>query len=183
MTATVTDLLIDLQAGRDDAMERLIPIVYDELRSLAAAYLNGDRSGDMLQPTALVHEVYLKLVDQRRATYQNRTHFFGTAALLMRRLIVDHARREGAQKRGNNDIIPLDDNVQPAFERSADVIRLNDALDSLAKLDERQAKVVECKFYGGLTIEETGEVLGISPATVKREWVMARAWLHAEMQL
>lgn len=163
-------------------MERLIPIVYDELRSLAAAYLNPGDGGRTLQPTALVHEVYLKLVDQRRATYQNRAHFFGTAALLMRRLIVDHARREGAEKRGGGNLVTLSDELTPNMSSSADVLRLNDALDALAHLDARQAKVVECRFFGGLNIEETAAVLQISPATVKREWTMARAWLHAELQ-
>lgn len=182
MSVTVTDLLIDLQAGREGAMERLIPLVYDELRNLAAAYLSGGRNNATLQPTALVHEVYIKLVDQRRASYENRAHFFGTAALLMRRLIVDHARRDAAQKRGSNNIVSLSEDITPAVVTSPDVIRINDALDALAKIDERQAKVVECRFYGGLSIEETAEVMDISPATVKREWAMARAWLHAELQ-
>jgi RNA polymerase sigma-70 factor, ECF subfamily len=182
LSATVTDLLIDLQSGSEGAMERLIPIVYDELRSLAAAYLNPGQGSRTLQPTALVHEVYLKLVDQRRATYQNRTHFFGTAALLMRRLIVDHARREGTQKRGSGNIVTLSDDLTPGISTSDDVIRLNDALDALAVLDTRQARVVECRFFGGLSIDETADVLEISPATVKREWTMARAWLHAELQ-
>lgn len=181
-TATVTDLLAELSAGREGALERLIPVVYDELRALAASYLRRDPATPTLQPTVLVHELYFKLVDQRRATFQNRAHFFGTAALLMRRLIVDHVRAAAAAKRGGNVQIPLDDAPNAQITASPDILRVNDALDALAARDPRQAKVVECRFFGGLTNEETAEVLGISAATVKREWVMARAWLHAELR-
>ena len=180
-TKSVTDLLLDLQAGRSGALESLMPVVYDELRTLAAIHLGRERTGHTLQPTALVHEVYLRLVDQRRATWENRAHFFGAAANIMRRLIVDHARRRTAQKRGGGKTISLEEDMAPAIELSDDVVRVDEALEVLARHDPRQAKVVELRFFGGLTVEETAEVMGISPITVKREWAMARAWLHREL--
>ena len=162
-------------------MDRLIVIVYDELRTLAAAYLDRDRGTPTLQPTALVHEVYFKLVDQRRVTWQNRAHFFATAALLMRRLIIDHARRQLADKRGGGQVVPLVEGLDATSEPSRDVIRVHEALEELAAIDPRQAKVVELRFFGGLTNDEAAEVLGVSSVTVRRDWTMARAWLHAEL--
>lgn len=179
---SVTDLLVALQAGKPGALDALIPVVYDHLRAMAAAHLARDRATPTLQPTALVHELYFKLVDQRNATYENRVHFFATASILMRRLIVDHARRQGAAKRGGDNVTPLDDGIDASFEdRPAEVVRVHEALEALERVDPRQARVVELRFFGGLTNEETAEILGISPATVKREWAMARAWLHTEL--
>ena len=178
---TVTQLLLALQEGRPGALDELIPVVYDHLREMAATYLNRDRGTPTLQPTALVHELYFKLVDQRSATWQNRAHFFATAAILMRRLIVDHARRYTAEKRGGNRLVPLDEGLDAAVERPEAVLRVHEALDTLAALDARQARVVELRFFGGLSNEEAAEVLGVSLATVKRDWALARAWLHAEL--
>jgi len=178
----VTDLLLALQQGRPGAMDALIPVVYDHLREMAAAYLHRDRGTPTLQPTALVHELYFKLVDQRSATWQNRAHFFATAAILMRRLIVDHARKYAAEKRGGDRLVPLEEGLDRAVERPEEVLRVHEALDALAALDARQARVVELRFFGGLSNEEAAEVLGISLATVKRDWALARAWLHAELK-
>jgi len=172
----VTSLLIDLQRGRDGAIDELIPLVYSQLRTLAARYLQGERDGHTLQPTALVHEAFLKLVDQRTATWHNRAHFMGVAAQAMRRIVVDHVRRRNAQKRGGGRIVTLDDQLAPQ-EREVDLVRVDEALEQLRQLDERQARVVELRYFGGLSIEETAEVLGISVATVKRDWVLAKAWL------
>jgi RNA polymerase sigma-70 factor, ECF subfamily len=178
----VTGLLVDLQRGRAGAVDELIPLVYDQLRSLAATYLRREQRGGTLQPTALVHEAFLRLVDQRTATWQNRAHFVGVAATLMRRILIDHARRRGAQKRGSNRIVTLDDN-QPIETESegVDVLQIDEALAELERMDSRQARVVELRFFGGLTIEETAELLGISPATVKREWLHAKAWLFRKL--
>lgn len=162
-------------------MDALIPMVYDRLRTMAAAQLRGDRGTPTLQPTALVHELYFTLVDQHKATWQNRAHFFATASILMRRLIVDHARRNSAAKRGGDNLIPLDENIDAVSERPAEILRLHEALETLESLEPRQGRIVELRYFGGLSIEETAEVLGISPATVKREWAMARAWLHSEL--
>lgn len=180
-STSVTDLLLEFQGGDAAAMDRLIPFVYDELKRLAASYLRREPRATTLQPTVLVHELYFRLVDQRRATWQSRAHFFGTAAILMRRLIVDHARRQLAAKRGSGLVITLGDEPGAAAAISADVTRVHDALDALARFDPRQARIVELRFFGGLTNEETAEVLGISAATVKRDWTIARAWLHAEL--
>ena len=178
---TITDLLTALQAGRPGALDALIPIVYDKLREIAAAHLSRDRGTPTLQPTALVHELYFTLVDQHSASWQNRAHFFATASMLMRRLIVDHARKSAAAKRGGDKLVSLDENLDAAAERPAEILRLHDALEELEQLEPRQARIVEMRFFGGLSIEETAEVLGISPATVKREWAIARAWLHSEL--
>jgi RNA polymerase sigma factor (TIGR02999 family) len=177
----VTSLLIDLQRGRPGALDALIPLVYAELRELAAGYLRRDGEGRTLQPTALVHEAFLRLVDQRTASWQNRAHFFGVAAQLMRRIVVDQARRRNAQKRGGGRLITLDEGLGVA-DAGVDVIPVDEALGALEKIDPRQARVVELRFFGGLTIEETAEVLGVSTATVKRDWLLAKAWLHRELQ-
>ncbi|MDX2061338.1 MAG: sigma-70 family RNA polymerase sigma factor, partial [Gemmatimonadales bacterium] len=176
--ATVTDLLLELQQGRPGALERLVPVVYDELRAIAAGYLRRDRGTATLQPTALVHELYFKLVDQRRTDWATRGHFFATAALLMRRLIIDHARAALADKRGGGKVVTLDADADiGGSDTPADLVRVDEALAELAVFDPRQAKVVEMRFFGGLTNELIAESLGISIATVKRDWAMARAWL------
>jgi len=178
----VTALLRDWSGGDQRALERLIPLVYRELRKLAASYLRGERSDHTLQPTALVHEAYLRLVDQRGVDWRNRAHFFGIAARMMRRVLVDHARRRLAAKRDGAAyrISGSGDPIEP--ERDPDVLALDLALDGLEALDPRQARIVELRFFGGLTVEETAEVTGISTATVKREWQTARAWLARELR-
>ena len=181
MGSDVTQLLVDWQGGDARALDRLIPLLYDELRALAAGYLRGERESHTLQPTALVHEAFLRLVDQRTATWQNRAHFFGIAAQAMRRILADHARRRLAAKRGGGQLVTLGDDVPLPGGSGADVVRVDEALDRLAAQDERQARVVEMRFFAGLTIEETAEVLGVSPMTVKRDWMVARAWLQREL--
>lgn len=177
----VTRLLVDLQRGADGAADQLVPLVYGELHKLAVHYMRAERGDHTLQPTALVHEAYMRLVDQRNASWQNRSHFFGIAAQAMRRILVDHARRKRAGKREGGDRVTLDESVAEAPQRSVDLIALDDALNKLAALDPRQARVVELRFFGGLDIEQTAESLGISPATVKRDWIFARAFLQREM--
>lgn len=177
----VTRLLIDLQQGRDGAADALVPMVYGELHNLAVHYMRLERGDHTLQPTALVHEAYMRLVDQRNATWQNRSHFYGIAAQAMRRILVDHARRKRAGKREGGERVTLDAAIAETPERSVDLIALDDALTRLAELDPRQARVVELRFFGGLDIEQTAESLGISPATVKRDWTFARAFLQREM--
>jgi len=174
-------LLLDLQRGRDGAADALVPLVYAELHDLAVHYMRGERTDHTLQPTALVHEAYMRLVDQRNASWQNRSHFFGIAAQAMRRILVDHARRKRATKREGGERVTLDESVAEAPQRSVDLIALDDALVKLAALDPRQARVVELRYFGGLDIEQTAESLGISPATVKRDWTFARAFLQREM--
>jgi RNA polymerase sigma factor (TIGR02999 family) len=178
----VTALLKDWSGGDRGALERLIPLVYGELRKLAASYLRAERPDHTLQPTALVHEAYLRLVDQKSVVWQNRAHFFGIAAQMMRRILVDHARRRQAAKRDAAGYrIPLPGEVE-ATGRDPELLALDGALSGLADLDPRQARIVELRFFGGLTVEETAEVAGISPATVKREWQTARAWLRREIR-
>ena len=165
-----------------EALDKLMPIVYDELRRQAARYLRRERAGHTLQTTALIHEAYMRLVDQRHVEWQNRAHFFGVAAQMMRRILVDHARTKKRVKRGGSDVkISLADATIPVEERDLDVIALDEALTRLAEIDEQQSRVVELRFFSGLTVEETAEVMGISPATVKRDWSMAKAWLHREL--
>ncbi|MBV6520581.1 MAG: hypothetical protein MNPFHGCM_00698 [Gemmatimonadaceae bacterium] len=177
----VTSLLLDLQHGRPEAMDDLIPLVYSQLRTLAASYLRNEQRQHTLQPTALVHEAFLRLVDQRTATWQNRAHFLGVAAQVMRRILVDHARRRTAGKRGGGKIVTLDEELTPQAER-LDLVRVDEALDELKAVDERQARVVELRYFGGLSIEETAQVLDVSPATVKRDWVLAKAWLFRALR-
>jgi len=178
----VTELLRRWNSGDREAMDRLMPIVYDELRRLAAGYLRGERPGHTLQPTALVHEAYLRLVRQDRVEWQNRAHFFGIAASMMRRVLVDHARRRQAEKRDAGGF-RLTLQLGEAFEaaRDPELLELDQALGRLERLDADQARVVELRFFGGLTVEETAVVLGISTATVKREWRTAKAFLRREM--
>ncbi len=177
----VTSLLLDLQHGRPEAMDDLIPLVYSQLRTLAASYLRNEQRQHTLQPTALIHEAFLRLVDQRTATWQNRAHFLGVAAQVMRRILVDHARRRTAGKRGGGKIVTLDEELTPQAER-LDLVRVDEALDELKAVDERQARVVELRYFGGLSIEETAQVLDVSPATVKRDWVLAKAWLFRALR-
>ena len=156
--------------------------VYAELRRMAASYLRRERSGHTLQPTALVHEAYLRLQQQRDVQWHNKSHFFGVAAPMMRRILVDHSRRRHAAKRGGSVAsVPFEQAVLPAIQRSADVVALDEALDALAARDPQQAKIVELRFFSGLSIEETADVIGISPSTVKREWNVAKAWLAREI--
>jgi RNA polymerase sigma factor (TIGR02999 family) len=182
-TDSVTQLLIELSNGDRQAVDLLLPVIYDEMRKLAANYLRRERPDHTLQPTALVHEAYLRLVDQTRVNWQNRNHFFGVAAQIMRRLLVDHARKHNAEKRGQDfQKLSLDENIDRAVERSAELIALDDALKALAAMDEQKARMVELRYFGGLSIEETADVLGVTATTVKRHWRLARAWLYGEMQ-
>ena len=177
-----TRLLIDWSNGNREAAAGLMPLVYDELRGLARGYLQRERPDHTLQATALVHEAYLRLVDQKTTTWRNRAHFFGVAAQLMRRILVDHARRHRREKRGGAlEKIEFDEALAPAVSRNLDVIALDDALQDLTKLNPQHARIVELRFFGGLTIEEVAEVLDLSQRTVEREWRMARAWLRREI--
>jgi RNA polymerase sigma-70 factor, ECF subfamily len=180
---SVTELLKAWGDGDPAALDRLVPIVYGELHRQADRYLRRESPGHTLQPTALVNEAYLRLVDQHQARWQNRSQFFGVAAQLMRRILVDHARRHAAAKRGGASAVPvsLDEEALEASGGDVDLVSLDDALRRLAELDEQQARVVELRYFAGLGIEETAETLGISSATVKREWAMARAWLKREL--
>jgi len=180
----ITQLLIDWGNGDQAALEKLMPLVYGELRRLATNYLYRERAGHTLQPTALVNEAYLKLVGQRNAKWQNRAQFFAISAQAMRRILVDHARRHTAEKRGGSEqqrlsITSAEDLIsQPAV----DLLALNEALDELEKMDPQQSRIVELKFFGGLSITETAEVLGVGHATVEREWKSARAWLRSRLE-
>ena len=179
----VTQLLQEWGLGRQDAFDRLVPEIYAELRRLASSYLRRERRDHTLQPTALVHEAFLKLVDQRAVRWQNRAHFFGIAAQAMRRILVDHARAHGAGKRGSGERpLSLDETLVLTAGPDVDLIALDEALTRLHAVDPQQSRVVELRFFGGLTMEETAEVLRISPATVGREWTLAKAWLYAELK-
>jgi RNA polymerase sigma factor (TIGR02999 family) len=179
----VTALLGQLAKGDDAAASKLIPIVYAELRRLAAGYMRRERKDHTLQPTALVHEAYLRLIEQRAVDWQCRAHFFGIAAQTMRRILIDHARAHLRDKRGGGMIpVPLDEALVFSPEQSSELVRLDASLERLAKLDPRQSRIVELRFFGGLTVEQTAELLGTSPKTVKRDWSMAKAWLHGDMK-
>jgi RNA polymerase sigma-70 factor (ECF subfamily) len=182
MSQNVTQLLIGWSKGDKEALDALLPLVYEELRQQASRYLRRERVGHTLQTTALIHEAYLKLVDQKNVHWQNRAHFFGIAAQLMRRILVDHARSKKRAKRGGSDI-RVSFNEANAFApgQDLDIVALDEALARLAEVDEQQSRIVELRFFSGLTVEETAEVLSISPATVKRDWSMAKAWLHREI--
>ncbi|MBS1875641.1 MAG: sigma-70 family RNA polymerase sigma factor [Acidobacteria bacterium] len=178
----VTQLLADWRTGSKEALDLLTPLVYDELRRLAAHYLRNERNAATLAPTALIHEAYLRLAAQELPDFESRSHFFGVAAQLMRQILVDHARRHRAAKRGSG-LAPASLNEALSFapERSADIVALDDALSELARQDARKARVIELRFFGGLSVEECGQVLGISVATVGREQRFAEAWLHRHM--
>jgi RNA polymerase sigma factor (TIGR02999 family) len=175
----LTELLLSWGNGNDSAREALLPLVYEDLRQLARGYLRRERPGHTLQPTALVHEAYLRLIDQRRVNWQNRAQFVGLAAVMMRRVLVNHARDRSAGKRGGQiERVPLTVAADLLAVPEADVIAIHEALDSLQALDARKSRIVELKFFGGLTTGEISEVMEISPATIEREWSFARAWLY-----
>src|SRR5437867_984404 len=179
----VTQLLKDWGNGDSAALDRLMPIVYDELRKVAARYLRRERQDHTLQPTALVNEAYLRLVDQKQVQWQNRAHFMGVAAQMMRRILVDHARNHKRVKRGGGaQKVSLDDAVVVAEDRTEDLVELDDALNALAAFDERKSRVVEMRYFGGLSVEETAEVLKVSEITVARDWKLAKAWLYTHIE-
>lgn len=178
----VTGLLVSWRQGDAAALDRLVALVYDELRRVARRHLRREQPGHALQATALVHEVYMRLVDVDRLTLKNRTHFFAVAAKLMRQILVDHARRQHADKRGGGVTIVSLEGVLPATQApSVDVLALDQALEALSVIDARQAGVVELRFFAGLDIDEAAEALGVSTATVEREWALAKAWLHRRL--
>lgn len=178
----MTQLLVDWGNGDNRALEKLTPLVYQELKRLAARYLRRERSDHTLQSTALVHEAWLRLIDQRQVHWQNRAQFFGVAAEMIRRILIDHARGRQAAKRGDGAIkLSLDEALFTPDRRDLDLVALDDALQDLARLDPQQSRLVELRYFAGLSIEESAEVLGVSPATVKREWAAAKAWLYREL--
>ena len=179
----VTLLLSQLSEGDQSAMPRLIPLVYDELRQLAARHMRQERPDHTLRTTGLVHEAYLRLVEQRQVNWKGRTHFFGIAAQLMRRILVDHARSQLRKKRGGDQQkLPLVETAVLPSSGSAEIVALDEALWRLAKLDPRQHQIVELRFFGGLTTGETADILGVSARTIEREWTLAKAWLYMELQ-
>ena len=179
----ITKLLKDWSRGDSTALDRLIPLVYEELHQLAHQYMRHERAGHLLQTSALINEAYLRLVNQPDLTIENRTHFFGVAARLMRQILVDEARKRNSAKRGGGSIqISLTDATTVAQEQAANVVALDDALKLLEGIDNRQSQIVELRFFGGLSIEETAEVLKVSQGTVMRDWTFARAWLRNEMK-
>ena len=182
--AEVTGLLLQWSQGDEHALDQLLPLIYDECRRIAARQLRRERADHTLDPTALVHELYLRLVDQRRASWENRAQFYGIAARLMRRILVDYARSHHAQKRGGSAIfLPLDAAGEPAAATgAADVLAIDEALQRLGASDPEQLRIVELRFFAGLTVEETAHVIGCSPRTIKREWRMAKAWLWQELR-
>ena len=182
-SSPVTELLVRWRDGDREALESLMPLVYDELRRLAHHYLQRERSDHTLQSTALVHEAYMRLAGQNAPQWQNRAHFFGIAARVMRQILVEYARAHSAAKRGGVGAckITLDESLELAQRTDIDVVALDGALDRLSELDPQQSRIVELRFFTGLTIEDTSEVMGLSPATVKRDWTSARAWLHREI--
>jgi len=180
LSEDVSTLLRAWSGGDQSALDKLAPIVYDELRRLARHYLSGERSGHSLQATALVNEAYLRLVDYKRMRWENRAHFFAVSAQLMRRILVDHARRHNLKRGGGVPHIALEDTAV-VDGRPENLVELDDAMQALAHIDPRKAQVVELRFFGGLSVEETAEVLKVSPVTVMRDWSTARAWLYREM--
>lgn len=179
----ITQLLVAWSDGDQAALDELTPLVYEELHRLAHRYMRGERAGHTLQTTALVNEAYTRLIDWKNVRWQNRAHFFGVSAELMRRILVDFARARGYQKRGGGmRAVTLNDAINVSNEKGVDLIALDEALSALAELDPRQSKVVELRFFGGLTNEEAAEVLNVSVATVRRDWTLARAWLHRELK-
>lgn len=178
----VTQLLIDWSNGNQAALDKLMPLVYQELHRLAHQYMSRERPGHTLQTSALVNEAYLRLVDQRDVRWQNRAHFFAIAARLMRRILVDYVRNRRYAKRGGDARhVSLDEAVIVSQERAADVIAVDDALKTLSAIDQRKSQIVELRFFGGLSIEDTAEVLAVSPGTVMREWTLAKAWIRREI--
>jgi RNA polymerase sigma-70 factor, ECF subfamily len=179
VSSQITALIQDWRGGREDAFDQLFALVYDELRSLASGYMSRERSDHTLQTTALVNEAYLKLVGYKDALLENRLHFFAVAAKVMRQILIDHARTRHKEKRGGKAVkISLDEAIVMSNERASDLLALDDALNELAAIDQRKCRVVELRFFGGMTIDETAEFLGVSFNTVVRDWEMARAWLY-----
>ena len=179
---SITELLLESSRGNKAALDELMPLVYKELRRLAESHLEHEREGHTLQATALVHEAYLRLVDQQNVDWKNRAQFFALAATMMRRILVNHAEAHHAAKRGGHQTkLALDDVISFFQEEKVDLLALDEALERLARLDERQAQIVELRFFGGLTVDEAADVLQMSPATVKREWRMAKTWLAREL--
>jgi RNA polymerase sigma-70 factor, ECF subfamily len=177
----VNTLLRAWSDGDQSALEKLAPIVYDELRRLARHYMRQERPGHSLQTTALVNEAYLRLVDYKRMRWNNRAHFFAVSAQLMRRILVDHARRHNLKRGGDVQHLSLEDTAVVGTGRGEDLVALDNAMQALGRIDSRKAQVIELRFFGGLSVEETAEVLKVSPVTVMRDWSTARAWLHREM--
>lgn len=182
-TRQITQMLKQWSEGNQQVLDELMPLVYEELRRQAARYLRRERDGHTLQPTALINEAYLKLIEQKNVDWQNRSHFFAIAAQSMRRILVDYARERHREKRGGAaENLPIE---EAAFvvsdEKSVDLVALDEALTRLARFDERQARVVELRYFSGLSIDETAEVLGVSNVTVRRDWNMAKAWLHGQI--
>lgn len=177
----VSDLLAKWQTGDEEALQVLLPVVYNELRRVAHRYLRKERRDHTLQSTALVHEAYLRLKKQGGGRFENRAHFFGICAQLMRQILVEYARARRAAKRNAGETLTLNESIAFMKGRSVDLVALDDALTGLAELDPQQSRIVELRFFGGLSIDETSRVLGVSPATVKREWATARVWLHHEL--
>ena len=179
----VTALLVEVANGNQAAQEKLVPLVYDQLKRLARRYMRRERASHTLQTTALVHEAYLKLVGQHSPHWQGRAQFYGIAAQLMRRILIDHARRRLREKRGGTQVIlPLEEGLAFTPEHSEDLLKLDEALDRLSKLDPRQSRIVELRFFGGLSVEETSRFLNVSPITVKRDWAVAKVWLYGELR-
>ena len=182
-THDLTQLLVDWSHGDKAALDKLMPLVDEELRRLAHRYMSRERAGHTLQTTALVNEAFVRLINRGKVDWQNRAHFFGLAAQLMRTILVDHARSHACAKRGGGaDKLELDEELVVSQQRASEVLALDDALKELAVIDPEQSRIVELRFFGGLTVEETAEVLHISPATVKREWSTAKAWLYRELR-
>jgi RNA polymerase sigma factor (TIGR02999 family) len=178
----ITELLLAWSDGDKEALDELMPIVYDELHRLAQRQLARERAGHTLQTTALVNEAYLKLIDQKRVQWQNRSHFFAVAAKIMRRILIDYARSRQYFKRGGGlPALPLDEAIIVSQERAQEIIALDDALTALSSYDERKGRIVELRFFAGFSIEETAELLGVSPGTVMKDWTLAKAWLQREM--
>jgi RNA polymerase sigma factor (TIGR02999 family) len=178
----VTQLLIDWSNGDQAALDKLMPLVYDELRRMAKRYMSRQTPGHTLQTTALINEAFIKLVGQQEMQWQNRSHFFGVAAQAMRHILVDYARSRKYEKRGGGaQKVSLDEALMVSDERAAEIVALDDALKELAKVDLRKCQVVEMRYFGGLSVEETAEALNVSPVTVMRDWSMAKAWLHREL--
>ena len=177
----ITELLKQLTAGNREAESKLVPLVYEQLRRLATSYMRRERPDHTLQPTALVHEAYLKLMDQRRVSWQNRSHFYRLAARLMRRVLVDHAREVNASKRAKGQKVALDESLAYSKEKPSELLAIDEALSRLAETEPRLGQVVELRFFGGCSEEEIARIVGVSARTVKRDWKLARAWLYAEL--
>jgi RNA polymerase sigma factor (TIGR02999 family) len=182
MDKDVTTLLLEWRGGNRAALDELMPLIYAEFRQLASRALSRERPNHTLQSTALAHELYLKLIDQKRAQWRDREHFFAMASQIIRRILVDYARRLHAQRRGGLDTrITLDEALAPQQDRDFNLVVLDNALEALSQIDSQQARIIELRFFGGLSIEATGRILGVSPSTVNREWNLARAWLYREL--